>query len=86
MVYLVILFLAAAIGAVLFLLEIKCVIEYARNDVDDNIVIAFYTMKGVFKYKYEIPLIDVGRSNVKFRLVREKGKKDKVTGVEKREA
>lgn len=78
MLYLVVFLVLSGIGAVLFFLEIKCVIEYMRNDIDDNIVISFFTMKGIFKYKYEIPLVELGQTGVKFKLVKESGKKDKI--------
>ena len=83
MLYLVIFLVVSGISAVLFFLEIKCVIKYKRNENDDNIVISFYTMKGIFKYKYEIPLVDLGRTGVKFKLVREVGKKDSVVSTKK---
>lgn len=75
-VYFFILFLIAFDIYVLFFLRINCIIEYLRNDTDDNFVISFYTLEGKFKYKYEIPIVNLGRSGVKFRLVREKGKKE----------
>lgn len=78
MLYLVIFLVLSGIGAVLFFLEIKCVIEYVCNDIDDNIVLSFYTMKGMFKYKYEIPLVDLGQTGIKFKLVKERGKKDNI--------
>ncbi len=83
MLYLVIFFVLSGICAILILIEIKCVIEYIRNDDNDHIVISFYTMKGIFKYKYEIPLVDVGQEGVKFKLVREVGKKERAVGTQK---
>lgn len=83
MLYLVIFLVLFLIGAVLFLLEIKCIIEYVRNDDNDHVIISFYTMDGMFKYKYEIPLVDLGQEGVKFKLVREMGKKEKVVGKQK---
>lgn len=81
--YLVIFLVMASIIAVLIFLEIKSVIEYIRNDNDDYIVISFYTMKGIFKYKYEIPLVDLGLTGIKFKLVREVGKKERVVSTRK---
>lgn len=66
---------------VLFILRVKCIVEYVRNDIYDNIVISFYTLNGEFKYKYEIPLVNFGRSGVKFKLVREQGKNEEVTAA-----
>jgi hypothetical protein len=77
MLYSVIFFILAVFTAVLFLVNIKVVLEYKRNDEDDNITIFLYTLKGMFKYKYEVPLVDFGQTGIKFRLVKEKGKKDK---------
>lgn len=78
MLYAVIFCFIALILVVLFLVKIRTVIEYVRNDDDDNFVLSFYTMKGVFKYKYEIPLVDLGKKGVKFKLVKELGRKDRV--------
>ncbi|NJD04239.1 MAG: hypothetical protein FIA99_16970, partial [Ruminiclostridium sp.] len=83
MLYLVIFLVLSGIGCVLFFLKIKCVIEYIRNDNDDHIVISFYTMKGIFKYKYEIPLVELGHAGVKFKLVREMGKIDNIVSISK---
>ena len=83
MLYLVIFLVLSGISAVLFFIEIKCVIEYIRNDDNDHIVISFYTMKGIFKYKYEIPLVDLGQTGVKFKLVREVGKKERTISTRK---
>lgn len=83
MLYAVVFFIAAVLLAILFLLKIKCVIEYIRNDNNDHVVISFYTLKGIFKYKYEIPLVDVGKSGARFRLVKEKGRNEKVDGTRK---
>jgi len=80
MIYLIVLFIAACFTAVLFLLSVKAAVEYVRNESDDNLVISFYSMKGVFKYKYEIPLVDVGQRGVRFKLVKELGKKEKKVG------
>ncbi len=78
MLYFVIFFIVSGIIAIALFLKIKCVIEYVRNDDDDHIVISFYTLDGMFKYKYEIPLVDLGQEGVKFKLVRESGKKERI--------
>jgi hypothetical protein len=83
MLYLVVFFVFAALVASLFLIRIKAAIEYVRNDEDDNIVISFYTLKGIFKYKYEIPLVDMGRKSVKFKLVKEMGARDRPVAEKK---
>lgn len=78
MLYVVVFFVLAVLAASLFLIRIKVAVEYVRSGEDDNIVISFYTMKGIFKYKYEIPLVDTGKKGVKFKLVKEKGPGEKV--------
>lgn len=83
MLYLVIFFVLAILAASLFLIKIKVAFEYVRNKEDDDIVLSFYTMKGIFKYKYEIPLVDMGQKNIKFKIVREMGKGDGVVGERK---
>lgn len=83
MLYLVIFFVVAIFAASLFLIKIKAAFEYVRNDEDDNIVLSFYTLKGIFKYKYEVPLVDMGQKNIKFKLVKEMGKGDRIVGERK---
>lgn len=75
MLYLVIFFIIALLVASVFLIRIKAAFEYVRNNEDDNIVLSFYTLNGIFRYKYEIPLIDMGSKSVKFKLVKEAGMK-----------
>lgn len=75
MLYSVIFFIPVLLFISAWLIRIKASFEYVRNKEDDNIVLSFYTLKGVFRYKYEIPLVDTGKEGVKFRLVRESGGK-----------
>lgn len=84
MLYLVVFIMPAVFIAVLFFIKIKVALEYVRDDHDDNLVMAFYIMNGIFKYKYEIPLVDVGQNNARFRLVKETGKKEKKVGEVKK--
>lgn len=65
---------------VLLFVRFNALVEYVRNDVDDSISISLYAMKGNIKYKYEIPLIDVGYKGSRFRLVKEAGKKEREIG------
>lgn len=85
MLYSVIIFLSAILIllAVILMLKVNIVAEYLRDNDDDNISVSFFTLKELLKYKYEVPLIDVDNKGVKYRLVRERGKKDTTTGVEK---
>lgn len=69
---------------VILRLRVNIVAEYVRNDVDDNISISFFTLGEALKYKFEIPLIDVGSDGVEFKFVRERGKKDTSTGEKKK--
>lgn len=80
MIYLLIFIILTIFAEALFLVNIRIAFEYVRSESDDNITIAFYTMNGVFRYKYEIPLVDVGHDNVRFRLVKEMGKKERKVG------
>lgn len=84
MLYLVVLFVIAVLAASLFIIRIKVAFEYVRNNEDDNIVISFYTLQGIFKYKYEIPLVDMGSKSAKFKLVKEWGAGEKVVGERKK--
>lgn len=77
MLYLVVFFITACVAAAVFLVKINAVVEYIRNDDNDDIAVSFYTLKGIFKYKFEIPLVDFGQKGIKFRLVSEYGKKEK---------
>jgi hypothetical protein len=77
MLYLVIFFILTIFIVTIFIMKIKIVADYVRNENDDNISISLYTLKGIFKYKYDIPLVDLGQKSVKFKLVKEMGRKDK---------
>ena len=83
MLYLVIFFVFTILAASLFLIKIKAAFEYVRNDEDDHIVLSFYTLKGIFKYKYEIPLVEMGQKAIKFKLVKEMGAGDRFAGERK---
>lgn len=64
MLYLGIFFIVIIIA--LLFIKLNIVIEYIRNGWDDHIVLSFFTLKGVIKYKYEIPLIDLETNGIKF--------------------
>jgi len=77
MLFLVVLFIIAGLAALVYLVKIKIALEYVRDDKDDNLVLSFYTMKGIFKYKYEMSLMNAGANGIKFKLVKEQGRKEK---------
>ncbi len=79
--YLLPLLLLITSNIVLLRLRIKASVEYLRNENDDNLSISFYTMKGIFRYKYEVPMVDIGISGLKFRLVKEQGGNGEPIGV-----
>jgi hypothetical protein len=82
MLYLVIFIFLAVLVTILLTMNIKVIFEYVRDDIDDNITISFYAL-GIFKYKYEVPLIDFGKKGLRFRLVRKYGKRNKKTKINK---
>lgn len=69
---------------IVLMLRVNIVVEYVRNDVDDNVSVSFFTLGELLKYKFEIPLIDVGSKGATYKLVRERGKKDTATGEKKK--
>ena len=70
MLYLVIFFILLVLYTVLFWVEIKATLDYIRNKQDEWILISFYTRDGLFRYKYEIPLVIKDQDKVKFKLVK----------------
>lgn len=81
-----VIFLLLAAGlAVLMLQNSYILIEYVRNGIDDNAVISLFTLGGLIKYKYDIPIIDFSGEGFTARLVKRKGKKEKAGSVEKKQ-
>jgi hypothetical protein len=72
--YLLPLVMLLSLNAFVLLLRINAVVEYVRNEEDDNFVISLFTLKGVFRYKYEMSLMGFGMEGLKFRLVKDQGK------------
>lgn len=68
---------------IICLIKVNVVIEYNRQGVNDNFVLSFLALKGLIKYKYEIPKIDVNKKGVKFKRLKERGKKEKDTSKKK---
>lgn len=59
------------------LLRLNVVIEYSRQGVNDHFVVSIFILKGLIKYKFEIPKIDTGKKGVKYSSVKETGKNEK---------
>lgn len=79
MLYLVFLLIFFVPLVLILMLKVNIVAEYVRNNEDDNISISFFTLKELLKYKFEVPLINVGSKGVEYKLVRERGKKNAAT-------
>jgi len=76
--------LLVIINIILLSLRIKVSVEYIRNEYADNFSVSFYAVWGIFRYKYEVPMINQGNEGLKFRLVREKRKKEQTADEEKK--
>lgn len=61
----------------LCLIRINIALEYNREGVNDHIVLSLFILKGLVKYKYEIPKVNAGEKGFIFKKVKEKGKKEK---------
>jgi hypothetical protein len=61
----------------LCLIRINIAIEYNRDGVNDHIILSLFILKGLVKYKYEIPEVKTKRKGFIFKKVKEKGKKEK---------
>lgn len=70
MLYLTIFFILLLIYTVLFWVDIKAVLDYVRNEQGEWVVLSFYTREGVFKYRYEVPLLKTVGDRIKFKLVK----------------
>lgn len=77
MLYLAIFFVLIIILALVLLLKINIVIEYTRNDEDDHIVLSIFSIGGLLKLKYEIPMADVEKTGIRFIKYKEKGRHEK---------
>jgi hypothetical protein len=81
--YLLPLLLLVISNIIILRVRIKASLEYLRNEEDDNLTISFYAMKGLFRYKYEVPVADFGKGGIKFKLVKEQGGKAQQIGTRK---
>ncbi len=78
MLYPVIFIFLSLILLMLFLLiKVNILLEYLRNGWNEHIIISFFVLRGLIKYKYEIPLVDLEKDGLKFRKVKEKGSDEK---------
>ena len=68
---------------IICLVNINVVIEYNRQGVNDNFVLSFFVLKGLIKYKYEVPKIAAGKKGVKYKSVKKRAKKEKDTSKKK---
>lgn len=67
------------------LLKINVVIEILKNGKDDHFVVSIFSLRGILKYKYEVPFFSINEEGLKMRFVKEHGKKDKKSGEKKTE-
>lgn len=70
MLYFAVFFIFSIIYIALFLIKIKAVLEYVRNDRGEGIFFSFYTGDGLLRYEYEIPLVKKEGDKVRFKLVK----------------
>ena len=78
MLYWAIFFAVAVLYILLFIVRIKAAINYIRNEQDEWIKFSFYTLKGLLRYEYKVPLVKKENEKVKFKLV--KGQKREMKG------
>lgn len=69
----------------LCLIKVNFAIEYNRQGVDDHISLSFFILKGLIKYKFEIPKVDKNKKGIFFKKVKEKGNKEKEVSKRKEE-
>lgn len=73
----------AAVIIFLLIARINILLEYNREGLNDNLVLSVFALKGLLKYKFEIPLIDLEKSGIKFQKLTQKGKVEKKAQGEK---
>ena len=84
MLYIALFFILFFIYIALFVIEIKAVLDYIRNEQDEWVVLSFYTRNGFFRYRYEIPLFKTDGDKVRFKLVKGQSREMRI-GTEKKE-
>jgi hypothetical protein len=60
------------------LIKVNLVVEYNKNGYDDYFVLSFFTLRGIIKLKYEIPLLDIHKDGIKLNRIKKANKKEKV--------
>lgn len=70
-------FLILALVFLILFTKLNILIEYKKDGHDDIFVLSIFALKGLLKYKYEIPSIRVKNKGISFSKVKEKGKKEK---------
>ena len=79
----IVIIFAAIMLLALCLIRINIAIEYKRQGVNDHITMSLFILKGLIKYKYEIPKVDTEKKGLLFRKLKEKGKKEKEVSKKK---
>jgi hypothetical protein len=79
MLYPVIFILLAALILILAIFNIRSslLLEYVRKDGNDNLVLSIFGLKGLFKYKFEIPILEMSPEGIKVKKLKKKGKREK---------
>lgn len=62
---------------IILAVRLKILVEYNRNNSDDNLVISFFMLKGLIKYKYEAPVADFKNKGLRLKWISKYGKKEK---------
>jgi hypothetical protein len=63
-------FVLLVLAAILLLIKACVVIEFKKNGRDVCFSVTFSAFRGILKYEYEIPLIDIGKDGIKFKRVK----------------
>jgi hypothetical protein len=77
MLYLVFFIMAALLMVSLMFVKINILIEYNRKGKDDNLILSFFALSGLLKYKYEAPTVDFRKKGARFNWLSEIGGKEK---------
>lgn len=74
MLYIAVFFILLLLWLIVFVVEIKAVIDYIRNEGNEWIKFVFYTRHGILRYEYKVPLAKKEGDKVKFKLVKGQAK------------
>lgn len=61
-------------------LNANLLIEYKKSGKDDHFVLSFFILRGLIKYKFEIPMVRTGKRGIKVKGKKEAGRKEKDKG------